>query len=202
MFRKIVWGFVLCAAQATAVAEVAPDAFVLQLSTEVIDAVKNDKAIQAGDVARIRALVDTKVVPNVNLQRMVVKSVGPPWRTASPEQQKRLTEEFKTYLINTYSGALTQVKDQNVKLRPMRTGTNPNEVVVGTDVVNRGEPLQLDYRLEKSGDTWKIFDFNVLGLWATDSFRSQFSRDLSAGGIDALIDRLTEKNKSIAGSKS
>jgi phospholipid transport system substrate-binding protein len=84
----------------------------------------------------------------------------------------------------------------------MRAGTNPNEVVVGTDVVNRGEPLQLDYRLEKSGDAWKIFDFNVLGLWATDSFRNQFSRDLSAGGIDALIERLVEKNKGIAGSKS
>jgi phospholipid transport system substrate-binding protein len=202
MFRKIVLGLALCAVQWGVMAETAPDAFVLQLSTEVIDAVKSDKAIQSGDVARIRALVDTKVLPNVNLQRMVVKSVGPQWRTASAEQQKRLTEEFKTYLINTYSGALTQVKDQNVKLRPMRTGTNPNEVVVGTDIVNKGEPLQLDYRLEKAGDTWKIFDFNVLGLWATDSFRSQFSRDLSAGGIDALIDRLAEKNKTIAGVKS
>lgn len=202
MIRKIMLGLVLCAAQMAVMAEVAPDAFMLQLSTEVIDAVKADKAIQAGDVSRIRTLVDTKIMPSVNLQRMVVKSVGPPWRSASPEQQKRLTEEFKTYLINTYSGALTQVKDQSVKLRPMRTGTNPNEVVVGTDVVNRGEPLQLDYRLEKAGDAWKIFDFNVLGLWATDSFRSQFARDLSAGGIDALIDRLAEKNKSISGGKS
>jgi phospholipid transport system substrate-binding protein len=202
MFRKIVLGLALCAMQWGVMAETAPDAFVLQLSTEVLDAVKSDKAIQSGDVARIRALVDSKVLPNVNLQRMVVKSVGPQWRTASAEQQKRLTEEFKTYLINTYSGALTQVKDQNVKLRPLRTGTNPNEVVVGTDIVNKGEPLQLDYRLEKAGDTWKIFDFNVLGLWATDSFRSQFARDLSAGGIDALIDRLAEKNKTIAGVKS
>lgn len=202
MIRKIMLGLVLCAAQMAVMAEVAPDAFMLQLSTEVIDAVKADKAIQAGDVSRIRTLVDTKIMPSVNLQRMVVKSVGPPWRSASPEQQKRLTEEFKTYLINTYSGALTQVKDQSVKLRPMRTGTNPNEVVVGTDVVNRGEPLQLDYRLEKAGDAWKIFDFNVLGLWATDSFRSQFARDLSAGGIDALIDRLAEKNRSISGGKS
>jgi phospholipid transport system substrate-binding protein len=202
MIRKIMLGLVLCAAQMAVMAEVTPDAFMLQLSTEVIDAVKADKAIQAGDVSRIRTLVDTKIMPSVNLQRMVVKSVGPPWRGASPEQQKRLTEEFKTYLINTYSGALTQVKDQSVKLRPMRTGTNPNEVVVGTDVVNRGEPLQLDYRLEKAGDAWKIFDFNVLGLWATDSFRSQFARDLSAGGIDALIDRLAEKNKSVSGGKS
>jgi phospholipid transport system substrate-binding protein len=202
MFRKIMLGLALCVTQAGVMAETAPDAFMLQLSTEVIDAVKADKAIQAGDVGRIRALVDTKIVPNVNLQRMVVKSVGPPWRSASPEQQKRLTEEFKSYLINTYAGALTTVKDQSVKLRPMRAGGNPSEVVVGTDVVGKGEPIQLDYRLEKAGEAWKIYDFNVLGLWATESFRSQFSRDLSSGGIDALIDRLAEKNKAIAGSKS
>lgn len=202
MSRKIMLGLALCAAQLGVMAETAPDAFMLQLSTEVIDAVKADKAIQAGDVGRIRALVDTKIVPSVNLQRMVIKSVGPPWRSASPEQQKRLTEEFKTYLINTYAGALTTVKDQSVKLRPMRAGGNPSEVVVGTDVVGKGEPIQLDYRLEKAGEAWKIYDFNVLGLWATESFRSQFSRDLSAGGIDALIDRLAEKNKAIAGSKS
>jgi phospholipid transport system substrate-binding protein len=202
MFRKIMLGLALCVTQLGVMAETAPDAFMLQLSTEVIDAVKGDKAIQAGDVGRIRALVDTKIVPNVNLQRMVVKSVGPPWRSASPEQQKRLTEEFKSYLINTYAGALTTVKDQSVKLRPMRAGGNPSEVVVGTDVVGKGEPIQLDYRLEKAGEAWKIYDFNVLGLWATESFRSQFSRDLSSGGIDALIDRLAEKNKAIAGSKS
>src|SRR5215510_2131768 len=158
MFRKIMLGLTLCAAQALAWADTTPDAFVQQLSTEVIDAVKADKAIQAGDVGRIRTLVDSKIVPHVNLQRMVVKSVGPQWRSASPEQQKRLREEFKTFLINTYAGALTQVKDQSVKLRPLRTGNNPNEVVVGTDVVNQGEPIQLDYRLEKAGDTWKIFD--------------------------------------------
>ena len=202
MFRRFLMGMVLSAVPALALAEVAPDAFVLRLSTEVVDAVKNDKAIQDGDVARIRGLVDSKILPNVNLQRMVVKSVGPQWRTATPEQQKRLSEEFKTYLINTYSGALTQVKDQSVKLRPLRAEPNATEVVVGTDVVGRGEPLQLDYRLEKAGDAWKIYDFNVLGLWATDTFRSQFKRDLSSGGIDALIERLSEKNKGIAGSKS
>ncbi len=183
-------------------AETAPDAFVMNLSKEVIDAVKADQAIQAGDVSKIRTLVDTKVLPNVNLQRMVIKSVGPPWRSATPEQQKRLTEEFKTYLINTYSGALTQVRDHTVKLRPVRAGSSATEVVIGTDVVSKGEPIQLDYRLEKAGDSWKIYDFNVLGLWATDSFRSQFARDLSGGGVDALIARLTEKNKQIAGSKN
>jgi len=202
MFRTLAAALILGTTVSLAQAEAAPDAFVMSLSTEVIDAVKADKAIQAGDVGKIRTLVDSKVLPNVNLQRMVVKSVGPPWRSASPEQQKRLTEEFKTYLINTYAGALTQVRDQTVKLRPVRAGSNANEVVIGTDVVNKGEPIQLDYRLEKAGDTWKIYDFNVLGLWATDSFRSQFAKDLSGGGVDALIARLSEKNKQIAGSKN
>jgi phospholipid transport system substrate-binding protein len=202
MLRKFLAAFALFATSCVALAETTPDAFMMQLATEVIDAVKADKAIQAGDVSRIRTLVDTKIVPHVNLQRMVIKSVGPQWRSASPEQQKRLTEEFKTFLINTYAGALTQVRDQSVKLRPVRAGTNPNEVTIGTDVVSKGEPIQLDYRLEKADTGWKIYDFNVLGLWATDSFRNQFSRDLSAGGIDALIERLTEKNKTISGSKS
>lgn len=202
MFRTFAAALVLGTTMSIAQAETAPDAFVMALSTEVIDAVKGDKAIQAGDVGKIRALVDSKVLPNVNLQRMVVKSVGQPWRSATPEQQKRLTEEFKSYLINTYAGALTQVRDQTVKLRPVRAGSNANEVVIGTDVVNKGEPIQLDYRLEKVGDTWKIYDFNVLGLWATDSFRSQFAKDLSGGGVDALIARLSEKNKQIAGSKN
>ena len=202
MFRTLAIALTLSTTLSLAQAQQTPDAFVMTLSTEVIDAVKADKAIQAGDVGKIRALVDSKVLPNVNLQRMVIKSVGQPWRSATPEQQKRLTEEFKTYLINTYAGALTQVRDQTVKLRPVRAGSNANEAVIGTDVVNKGEPIQLDYRLEKAGDSWKIYDFNVLGLWATDSFRSQFARDLSGGGVDALIARLSEKNKQVSGSKN
>jgi phospholipid transport system substrate-binding protein len=202
MLRTFAIALTLGTTLSLAQAETAPDVFVMTLSTEVIDAVKADKAIQAGDVSKIRTLVDTKVLPNVNLQRMVIKSVGQPWRSATPEQQKRLTEEFKTYLINTYSGALTQVRDQTVKLRPVRAGSSANEIVIGTDVVSKGEPIQLDYRLEKAGDSWKIYDFNVLGLWATDSFRSQFARDLSGGGVDALIARLSEKNKQVAGTKN
>lgn len=188
----------LLAAAAVSAAAPPPDQFVLQLSNEVIDAVKADKAIQSGDVSRIRTLVDNKVMPHVNLPRMIRRSVGPQWNNANPEQQKRLSEEFKTYLINTYSGALTQVKDHTVRVRPLRGAADADELVVGTDVVSQGEPIRLDYRLEKAGDAWKIYDFNVLGLWATDSFKSQFSRDLSAGGVDALIARLTEKNKGIA----
>lgn len=175
----------------------AADEFVRKLSTEVIDAVKADKAIQAGDVPRIRSLVDAKVMPHVNFERMTSRSVGPQWRSATPEQKKRMLEEFKTLLVNTYAGALTQVKDQSVHVKPLRAASD-DDLVVRTEVRGRGEPIQLDYRLEKNGDGWKIFDVNVSGFWIVEAYKGQFAKDLSTGGMDALINRLAEKNKSTA----
>jgi phospholipid transport system substrate-binding protein len=180
----------------------AADAFVKQVSTDVIDAVKADKAIQAGDVGRIRALVDAKVMPHVNFQRMTASSVGPQWRSATPDQQKRMLTEFQTLMVNTYSGALTQVKDQAVVVRPLRAAADQTELVVRSEVRGKGDPIQLDYRLEKAGDGWKIYDVNVGGFWLVDAYRGQFAKDLSAGGIDALITRLAEKNKSLAAAKN
>lgn len=178
----------------------AADAFVRQLSDEVLAAVKADKAIQAGDVGRIRALVDTKVMPNVNFPRMVSSAVGPQWRSATPEQKTRLQEEIKTLLVYTYSGALTQVKDQTVVVKPLRGGGDPTDLIVRSEVRSRAEPVQLDYRLEKSGDSWKIYDVNVGGFWIVEAYRGQFAKDLSSGGIDALIATLTAKNKAQAAS--
>jgi phospholipid transport system substrate-binding protein len=185
--------FVVNAAQAEPVAS---DAFVKQLSTEVIDTVKADKAIQGGDVSRIRSLVDAKVMPHVNFQRMTSMAVGPQWRGATPDQQKRMIEEFKTLMINTYSGALTQVRDQTVQVKPMRAASADGDVVVRTEVRGKGEPIQLDYRLEKAGEGWKIYDVNVSGFWLVEAYKGQFAKDLSSGGLDALITRLAEKNKS------
>jgi phospholipid transport system substrate-binding protein len=176
-----------------------PDAFVRQISAGVIDAVKADKAIQSGDVNRIRGLVDAKVMPFVNFQRMTASSVGPQWRNATPEQQKRMFEEFQTLMVNTYSGALTQVKDQSVVVKPLRPGVaEQSELVVRTEVKGQGDPIQLDYRLEKAGAGWKIYDVNVGGFWLVEAYRGQFAKDLSTGGLDALIKRLAEKNKSLA----
>ena len=174
------------------------DAFVKQVSTDVMDALKADKAIQAGDVGRIRGLVDAKVMPFVNFQRMTASSVGPQWRSATPDQQKRMLVEFQTLMVNTYSGALSQVKDQSVVVKPLRAGADAGEVVVRTEVRGKGDPIQLDYRLEKAGDGWKIYDVNVGGFWLVEAYKGQFAKDLSAGGLDALIGRLTEKNKSLA----
>jgi phospholipid transport system substrate-binding protein len=194
----ILLGALAFAAAAPARADIAPDELIRQVSTEVIDTVKSDKAIQAGDVGRIVTLVDTKVMPHVNFQRMTASAVGRNWRGATPEQQKRLQEEFKTLLVRSYAGALTQVKDQTVQLKPMRANPGDTEVVVRTEIKGRGEPVQLDYRLEKAGDTWKIYDVNVVGVWLVEQYRTAFNQEIAASGIDGLIAKLAERNKGAA----
>lgn len=179
-------------------AQTAPDALIKQLSTEVIDTVKSDKAIQGGDVSRIIALVDSKVMPNVDFQRMTASAVGRNWRTATPEQQKRLQDEFKILLVRTYAGALTQVKDQTVALKPFRAGAEDAEVVVRTEIKGKGEPIQLDYRLAKGTAGWKIYDVNVLGVWLVDQYRNSFAQEIAASGVDGLIAKLAERNKAAA----
>lgn len=177
------------------------DAMMKRLSTEVLDNIKTDKTIQAGDMSRIVALVDTKIMPNVNFQRMTASAVGPGWRQATPEQKQRLQEEFKTLLVRTYAGALTQVSDQTIAIKPMRAGPEDKEVVVRTEVRGRGDPIQLDYRLEKTpgqGLGWKIYNLNVMGVWLVETYRSQFAQEISAKGIDGLITTLAERNKANA----
>ena len=176
----------------------APEALIKQVSTEVIDTVKADKAIQAGDVSKIITLVDTKVMPNVNFQRMTASAVGRNWRAATPEQQKRLQEEFKILLVRTYAGALTEVKNQTVGLKPMRTAATDTEVVVRTEIKGKGEPIQLDYRMEKLADGWKIYDVNVAGVWLVEQYRNNFAQEIGSVGIDGLITKLAEKNKAAA----
>jgi phospholipid transport system substrate-binding protein len=187
-------------APAAAFAQQTPDGLIKQLSEEVIETVKRDPAIQAGDVQKIITLVDAKVLPHVNFQRMTASAVGRFWRQATPEQKSRLQDEFKLLLVRTYSGALTEVKDQTVQLKPTRFSPQDTEVIVRTEVRGRGEPIQLDYRLEKADAGWKIYDVNVLGVWLVEQYRSSFAQEISASGIDGLIAKLAERNKS--GSKS
>lgn len=178
-----------------------PDALVMRVSTEVIDAARADPAIQAGDVNRVMTLVDGKVMPHVNFQRMTASAVGRYWRQATPEQQQKLEAEFKTLLVRTYAGALAQVKEQTVQLKPFRAKPEDQEVVVRTEVRGKGEPIQLDYRMEKRPDGWKIYDVNVLGVWLVENYRNSFAQEISAGGIDGLIAKLAERNKSAGGVK-
>nr|WP_232062271.1 ABC transporter substrate-binding protein [Variovorax sp. PBS-H4] len=179
-------------------ADEAPDALVKRLSSDVLETIKADKSIKAGDVNKIMVLVDTKIMPNVNFQRMTASAVGPAWRQATPEQQQRLQEEFKKLLVRTYAGALDQVSDQTVAVRPFRGSPDDKEVLVRTEVRGGGDPVQLDYRLEKTpGEAggWKIYNFNVLGVWLVDTYRSQFAQEINAKGIDGLITALAERNK-------
>ena len=173
----------------------APDAMVKRISTEVLEAVKADPAIQAGDVGRITALVDTRIMPHVNFSRMTASAVGRFWRQATPEQQKRLQDEFKTLLVRTYSGALGEVKDHSLSFKPLRAKPEDTEVVVRSEVRGRGEPIQLDYRLEKTAAGWKIYDLNVLGIWLVETYRSQFAQEINTKGLDGLIASLAQRNK-------
>ena len=189
----------LAVASATVFAQQAPDQLVKQVSSEVLDAAKADKSIQAGDVKQVSALVEAKVMPHVNFQRMTASAVGRYWRQATPEQQKKLQDEFKILLVRTYSGALAQVRDQTVQLKPMRSSPEDTEVIVRTEIRGKGDPIQLDYRLEKAADGWKIYDVNVLGVWLVENYRNSFAQEIGAGGIDGLIAKLVERNKSAAG---
>ena len=180
----------------------APDALIKEVSTDVLDAVKADKSIKQGDVNKVIALVDAKVMPHVNFQRMTASAVGRYWRQATPEQQKRLQDEFKILLVRTYSGALAQVQDQTVELKPMRAGADDKEVVVKTEIKGRGDPVQLDYRLENVGGAWKVYDINVLGVWLVENYRNSFSQEIGASGIDGLINKLAERNKAAGAAKS
>lgn len=198
LFTVCLSAALLASAPFARAAEEAPDALIRRLSSEVLDNIKSDKSVQAGDMTKVISLVDSQIMPNVNFVRMTASAVGRNWRQATPEQQKRLQDEFKILLVRTYSGALAQVKDQSVNVKPLRAGAADTEVIVRTEVLGRGEPVQLDYRMEKAASGWKIYDLNVLGVWLVETYRSQFAQEISAKGIDGLIASLAQRNQSNA----
>ena len=195
----------LSAPLAARAADEAPDALVKRLSADVLDTIKADKSLQGGDINKIIALVDSKIMPNVNFQRVTAAAVGPGWRQATPAQQKRLQEEFKTLLVRTYSGALAQVSDQTITMKPLRASPEDKDLLVRSEVVGKGEPIQLDYRLEKTpgqGAGWKIYNLNVMGVWLVETYRSQFAQEINAKGIDGLIASLESRNQRNAQAKN
>jgi phospholipid transport system substrate-binding protein len=179
----------------------AADALIDRVSTEVLSSIKSDPAIRGGDISKIIALVDTKLMPNVNFKRMTASAIGPTWRQLTAEQQSRLQDEFKVLLVRTYSGALAQVNDLTIVIKPLRASPEDKEVVVRTEVRGRGDPVQLDYRMEKTpgeGAGWKIYNLNVLGVWLVETYRSQFAQEINSKGVDGLITALTDRNKTNA----
>ena len=189
-------GFAIAAA---APANEAPDALVKRISADVIDTAKADKEIQAGNQKRVMDLVETKILPYVDFQRMTSLAAGRHWRDASPEQQKQLSKEFRTLLIFTYSGALSQIKNETIEFKPLRADPADQEVEVRSSVnVARGEPVTLNYRLAKTPQGWKIFDINVLGAWLVETYKGTFATEIGKSGIDGLIKALAERNKKLA----
>ena len=182
-----------------------PDAMIKRLLSDVLETIKTDKAIRAGDMSRVVALVDSRIMPYVNFQRMTAAAVGPAWRQTTPEQQKRLQEEFKILLVRAYAGAVAQLKDQTVSMKPSKLAPEDKEVLVRAEIKGGGETIQLDYRLEKfpgQGAGWRIYNLNVMGVWLVETYRSQFAQEINAKGVDGLIGVLSERNRANNGKKS
>lgn len=180
-------------------AQTSPEALIQSVSQGVLDEVKADRTLQTGDIERLNQLVDKRVMPHVNFARMTALAVGRNWRSATPDQQQQIMKEFRQLLLLTYSGAVREVSDTTVRVLPLRAKPEDTIVIVRTQVLRPGkEAIQLDYRMEKSADGWKIFDLNVLGLWLVEHYRSQFAQVVTASGIDGLIKSIQEKNQSLS----
>ncbi len=181
--------------------QLSPDGLIKTVVSDVMASVKSDPEIQKGNIPRIVDLVEKKIVPYTDMRRTTEMAMGPNWKKASPEQQTQLVSEFKSLLIRTYSGALSQLRDQTVQFKALRAAPDDKEVVVKTVVLGRGDPVPLDYRLEKTANGWKVYDMNIMGVWLVEAYRNQFANQISQNGIEGLIKFLQERNKQLAATK-
>lgn len=178
-----------------------PDVLIKMVVTDVMTSVKADPDIQKGNIPKVMELVEKKIVPFTDMRRTTEMAMGPNWKKATPEQQAILTSEFKTLLMRTYSGALSQLRDQTVQFKALRAAPDDKEVVVKTVVVGRGDPIPLDYRLEKGANGWKVYDMNIMGAWLVEAYRNQFTNQIGQNGIDGLVKFLQDRNKQLAAAK-
>jgi phospholipid transport system substrate-binding protein len=182
-----------------AVAQEAPDVLAKRVMTEVLEIVKSDKAIQSGDQKRIAELVDAKVLPYFDFKHMTALAMGREWRSATPEQRDAVTAEFKTLLVRSYSNALSQYKNQAIDFKPLRMKPEDTDVIVRTEVRQVGaKPVAIDYQMDKREGAWKVYDVMVAGVSLVTNYRETFSQEIKAGGIDALVKSLKEKNGEVA----
>jgi phospholipid transport system substrate-binding protein len=186
---------------AQAVDQSTPDGLIKSVVSDVMASVKSDPEIQKGNIQRIVDLVEKKIVPYTDMRRTTEMAMGPNWKKATPEQQTQLIGEFKNLLIRTYSGALSQLRDQTIQFKPLRAASDDKEVIVKTVVIGRGDPVPLDYRLEKTANGWKVYDMNIMGVWLVEAYRNQFANQISQNGVDGLVKFLQERNKQLAAAK-
>jgi len=191
--------FALVTPAARANTDLAPDALARSVTDEVLSIVRADKELQAGNPQKVAQLVEAKVLPHFNFTRMTQLAVGRHWRQATPEQQKTLIEEFKTLLVRTYATAFTQYRNQTVDYRPLRMGPGDTDVVVKSLIKQpTGQPIAVDYSMERVSGAWKVYDVKIEGISLVDNYRNTFSGEVQRGGIDGLIRTLSNKNKTLA----
>jgi phospholipid transport system substrate-binding protein len=193
--------FAIGGVSAQTVDQSTPDGLIKSVVSDVMASVKSDPEIQKGNIQRIVDLVEKKIVPYTDMRRTTEMAMGPNWKKATPEQQTQLIGEFKNLLIRTYSGALSQLRDQTIQFKPLRAASDDKEVIVKTVVIGRGDPVPLDYRLEKTANGWKVYDMNIMGVWLVEAYRNQFANQISQNGVDGLVKFLQERNKQLAAAK-
>lgn len=176
--------------------DLGPDLLVKNVTNEVLEVVRKDKDIQAGNTKKTLGLVEAKVLPHFNFQRMTQLALGREWRQATPDQSKILVDEFRDLLVRTYSKALTEFRDQEISFKPFKMAAADTDVKVRTEIKQTGgKPVQLDYFLEKGASGWKVYDLEVGGVSLVTNYRSSFAQEVRANGIDGLIRTLQAKNK-------
>ena len=198
MMRNRMLGTILIAVGCFALpaaAQEAPDALVKRLAEEVLTQIRSDKELQAGNQAKVKQIIETKLVPHFDFPRMTALAMGRNWKSATPEQQKQLTDQFRTLLVRTYSGALTNYRDNTMDYKPLRMNAGDSEVTVRTEVRRSGQaPVQIDYSMEKTPEGWKAYDVIVAGVSLVTNYRDEFNDTVKSSGIDGLIAALNKKN--------
>lgn len=189
------------AASSAAATSEQPDALIKQVTSDVMTAVKTDPALQSGDINHIITLVNQKILPHTDFDRTTRLVMGRYWRQATPQQRAEVVDQFKLLLIRTYSGAIAQVRNQQIEYLPFRADPGATDVVVRTRVTNQGQPIELDYRLSKTASGWKVYDLNVLGAWLIQAYQQQFAEQVQQHGVDGLIQFLTSRNEQLARAK-
>ena len=180
--------------------EIAPDALAKKVTDEVIAVLRADKDIQAGNTKKVLDLVESKILPHFNFARMTRLAVGAPWRQATPAQQQSLVHEFRTLLVNTYTSAFTQYRDQTIEYRPLKMAPGDTEVVVRSLIKQKtgADPIDINYSMEKADGAWKVYDVVIAGVSLVQNYRSSFASEIQKSGVDGLIATLVAKNKTLA----
>jgi len=177
-----------------------PDVLVKQVTLEVVDLIAKDKEIRGGNRAKLIGLINDKVVPHFNFVSMSALAMGQSWNRATPDQKKRVTEEFKTLLVRTYASALASYSNQKFDFRPLRARPSDTDVTVNVRVLQQGaQPVPIDYSLEKTPSGWKVYDVLVGGVSLVANYRTEFNNVVRESGVDGLIKNLSAKNRVLEG---